>query len=293
MLNGCITALVTPMGRNGKVDYESLSRLVEFQIESKVAGLVVMGTTGESTALTTEEKLEIIRHVIRINAKRVKIIIGVGAPSTQAAIDCLQLIRDIIGIDYLMCVTPYYVKPTQEGLYLHFAALAGMTDLPIILYNVPGRTAADLSDQTTIRLATDFPNIVGLKDATGNIKRCSYLVRNRPRGFFLLSGDDGTVLQFMLAGGDGVISVASNNCPVQMVELCNYALAGDYRAAQLVNRKLEGLYETLFCEANPIPVKWALFYQQIISSPQLRLPLTELTAPNQLKVKMVLENIFN
>ena len=291
MLKGCITALVTPMDRNGQIDYSSLTKLVEFQIENKVSGLVVMGTTGESTALTSEEKIAVIKHVININQGRVKIIIGVSAVSTQSGIDCFKLLEGISGINYLMCVTPYYVKPTQEGLYLHFAALAKATDLPIILYNVPGRTATDLSDATTLRLAVDFPNIVGLKDATGNIKRCGYLVRNRPAGFFLLSGDDGTLLQFLLTGGDGVISVASNNCPAEMSALCESALAGDFKKAQQISQKLDHLCDVLFCEANPIPVKWALFYQQIISSPQLRLPLTELTPQNQLKVKAALEAV--
>lgn len=291
MLKGCITALVTPMHQDGEVDYESLSKLVEFQIENGVTGLVVMGTTGESTALVTEEKVSIIKHVIGLANKRVKVIIGVGAASTQSAVDCLNLLRGIAGIDYLMCVTPYYVKPTQEGLYLHFATLAKMTELPIILYNVPGRTATDLSDQTTLRLAQDFPNIIGLKDATGNIKRCSNLVRNRPAGFSLLSGDDATVLQFMLVGGDGVISVASNNCPAQMSEMCKLAEAGDFKAARVISLKLETLCDVLFCEANPIPVKWGLFHQQIINAPKLRLPLTELTVQNQLKVKAALENI--
>lgn len=291
MLKGCITALVTPMDRNGQVDYDSLTKLVEFQIENKVNGLVVMGTTGESTALTSEEKITVIKHVIKINQGRVKIIIGVSAVSTQSGLDCFKLLEGISGIDYLMCVTPYYVKPTQEGLYLHFATLAKATELPIILYNVPGRTATDLSDTTTLRLATEFSNIVGLKDATGNIKRCGYLVRNRPAGFSLLSGDDGTLLQFLLTGGDGVISVTSNNCPAEMVELCNHGLSGNFKQAQQVNQKLEPLYDTLFCEANPIPVKWALFYQQIIGSPQLRLPLTELTPQNQLKVKAALEAV--
>jgi 4-hydroxy-tetrahydrodipicolinate synthase len=279
------------MDRNGQIDYHSLTKLVEFQIENKVTGLVVMGTTGESTALTSEEKIAVIKHVININQGRVKIIIGVSAVSTQSGLDCFKLLEGISGIDYLMCVTPYYVKPTQEGLYLHFATLAKATELPIILYNVPGRTATDLSDATTLRLAVDFPNIVGLKDATGNIKRCGYLVRNRPAGFFLLSGDDGTLLQFLLTGGDGVISVASNNCPAEISALCESALAGDFKKAQQISQKLDHLCDVLFCEANPIPVKWALFYQQVIGSPQLRLPLTELTPQNQLKVKAALEAV--
>ena len=276
MLQGCISALVTPMFANGQIDYVALAELVEWQIASGVDGLVVAGSTGEAAALTASERLELITRVVKLTRSRVKIIAGSGTSNTQQTLDFIQQLNLIKGLDYLMCLTPYYVKPTQEGLYQHFAAVAKITNMPLILYNVPSRTGCDLADATTLRLAHDFKNIIGLKDATGEICRCLNLVATKPPGFCLYSGDDASALAFLLCGGDGVISVVSNIRPKLFSQMTAAALAGERVAATKLNCQLLPLYDLLFSEANPIPLKWALFYEQRLSSPCLRLPLTEL-----------------
>lgn len=289
MLSGTITALVTPMKSEGVVDYESLESLVEFQILNGVSGLVVLGSTGESSTLLAEEKFKIINCVLKKNANRVKIIVGVNLANTIEAIDCTKKLNEIPNIDYVMLLTPYYVKPTQDGLYNHFAAVAKVCKRPIILYNVPSRTSCDLHDDTTIRLANDFKNIVGLKDATGNIARVCYLVRYKPQGFMLFSGDDATAMAFMLCGGDGVISVVSNLVPNEMSQMSNFAISGNKDAAISANNKIIELYDEMFIETNPIPVKWALFHKGVIEAPDLRLPLTTLSKSCQDKVKPTVE----
>lgn len=277
MLRGCITAIVTPMFHNGEIDYDSLTKFVNWQIESGVSGLVVVGSTGEAAALSEVEKFAVIQHVININSGRVKIIVGSGTAATAPTLEFIRKVNQIKGVDYLMCLVPYYVKPTQEGLYQHFVAVAKESSYPVILYNVPGRTASDLHDDTILRLA-NVDNIVGIKDATGDIKRCTYLLAHKPKDFLLFSGDDASSLAFMLAGGNGVISVVSNICPQLFSQMCDYALNNNREEALVINQHLIQLYELLFIEANPIPVKWGLFIENRLKSATLRLPLTELSS---------------
>lgn len=288
MLNGVITALVTPMKSDGAIDFVALDNLVEMQILNGVNGLVVLGSTGESMSLSATEKLEILNRVISKNNARVKIIAGISNANTNDAIDMAKKLNEVNGIDYVMALTPYYVKPTQNGLYNHFVEIAKVSKFPVILYNVPSRTGCDLQDDTTLSLAHEHKNIVGLKDATGDIARACYLVKHRPDGFMLFSGDDATSLAFMLCGGDGVISVVSNLVPKQMSEMCEYAITGDKSVAIRVNNSIMELHTEMFIEANPIPIKWALYNNGIISTPSLRLPLTTLSVTNQDVVKDLL-----
>lgn len=287
MLQGCITAIVTPMFQTGEIDFVSLTAFVNWQIESGVSGLVVVGSTGESAALSEEEKISVIKHVIEINSGRVKIIVGSGTAATKQTLDFVEKINVLEGVDYLMCLVPYYVKPTQEGLFQHFVAVAKVSEHPVILYNVPSRTASDLSDETILRLA-HIENIIGLKDATGEIKRCTYLLAHKPQHFLLFSGDDASGLAFMLAGGNGVISVVSNIRPRLFSLMCHYALANNRKDSLAINHHLLPLYDLLFVEANPIPVKWGLFYEHKLESATLRLPLTELSQIYQERLQQAL-----
>ncbi|MBX9865439.1 MAG: 4-hydroxy-tetrahydrodipicolinate synthase [Burkholderiales bacterium] len=288
MLKGCITAVVTPMFDDGSVDYARLSEFVEWQIKSGVDGLVAVGSTGEAATLTDAEKILVIKQIIATNAGRVKIIVGSGTASTAATLNFVQQVNQLAGVDYLMCLTPYYVKPTQEGLFQHFSAVSECSKFPVILYNVPGRTAADIHDATILRLAHECKKIIGLKDATGDIKRCTYLLAHKPADFLLFSGDDASSLAFMLAGGNGVISVVSNIRPALFSQMCALALAHQSSQARAINDQLLGLYELLFVEANPIPVKWGLFFEQRLGSAHLRLPLTVLSQKYQESLKNVL-----
>lgn len=291
MLQGCITALVTPMFADGSIDYESLDNLVEWQVQSGVSGLIANGSTGEAANLSTKETIELIERIIAKAAGRVKIIVGAGTASTATTVTFIERVNNLVGVDYLMCLTPYYMRPTQEGLYQHFAAAAKASKFPVILYNVPGRTGCNLQDSTTIRLAQDFPNIVGLKDATGDLPRCANVMALKKDGFMLFSGDDGTALAFMLLGGNGVISVVSNSRPVQMVELCKLALAGSRKLAYELNQKLVPFYDSFFWEANPIPVKWALFHEGRMKTAELRLPLTVLDKKYQEPMTSILNSL--
>jgi 4-hydroxy-tetrahydrodipicolinate synthase len=277
MLYGCITALITPMTAEGKVDYSALNNLIEGQINSGVKGIVILGSTGEAAALSMVEKLEIIQYVVKINQKRVALIVGSGTAATAATLEYVYQVNQIAGIDYLMCLTPYYVKPTQEGLYQHFAAVATNSKAPVILYNVPSRSSCNLEDATILALARAFPHIHGLKDASADLNRCLNLLAQKPKNFQLYSGDDCSCLAFILCGGAGVIAVGSNLRPREYVALVNAALAGRRLEALSYHRYLLPLYELLFCETNPIPVKWGLYYEKQINSPSLRLPLTELS----------------
>lgn len=291
MLNGAITALVTPMNSEGEIDFGALDHLVEFQIENGVNGIVVLGSTGEASTLSVEEKLEVLKKVINKNDSRVKIIAGVSNANTKKAIDFTNKLNEFSGIDFIMALTPYYMKPTQEGLYNHFAQIAQISNKPVILYNVPSRTGCDLQNTTALRLAHDFTNIVGLKDATGNIERACYLVKNKPEEFMIFSGDDATAMAFMLCGGNGVISVVSNLVPKEMSQMCKFAISGDKFSAIKINNTIMELHSEMFIEANPIPIKWALFNNGIISSPNLRLPLTTLSDTSQNKIKPTVEQI--
>ncbi len=285
MLTGSLVALATPMFENGDLDLATLRKLIDWHIEQGTDGLVAVGTTGESPTVDIDEHLEIIRTFVEQTAGRVPVIAGTGANSTREAVDLAQRAKDI-GANYGLSVVPYYNKPGQEGLYQHYKAIAESVDLPTILYNVPGRTACDLANDTVIRLA-ELPNIVGLKDATGNLDRAVDLISRAPSDFALYSGDDATTLAFILLGGHGTISVTANVAPRLMHEMCVLARQGKISEARLINDRLQYLHRHLFVEANPIPVKWAMAELDLMGK-GIRLPLTWLAESNQAAVKTAL-----
>ena len=275
-ITGSIVALVTPMHEDGSVDYAALRKLIDWHVAEGTDCIGVVGTTGESPTVNVEEHCEIIRVAVEQAAKRVPILAGCGANSTAEAIELAQFARKV-GADCQLQVVPYYNKPTQEGQYLHFKAIAEATggDLPVMLYNVPGRAGADMLHDTVLRLA-QVPGIVGIKEATGNIDRAQWLIREAPKGFAIYSGDDPTAVALMLCGGQGNVSVTANVAPRLMHELCQAAIAGDARRAMEIQSKLMPLHKHLFVEANPIPVKWAAARMNLCG-PTLRLPMTELS----------------
>ena len=274
MLTGSLVALVTPMFEDGQIDFESLKRLVDFHIDNGTDGIVAVGTTGESATLGVEEHIKVVQAVATHAAGRITIIAGTGGNSTNEAVELARLAKQA-GASHSLSVVPYYNKPTQEGIYQHFRKIAESVDLPVILYNVPGRTVADMHNDTVLRLS-EINNIVGLKDATGDIGRACDLFKRVPKNFGLYSGDDPTGMAFMLCGGNGVISVTSNVAPKLMSAMCKAALAGNAAEARHLNDKLQGLHKQLFIEPNPIPAKWALNQLGLILS-GLRLPLTPLS----------------
>ncbi|MDE1714866.1 4-hydroxy-tetrahydrodipicolinate synthase (plasmid) [Chromobacterium amazonense] len=286
MLTGSLVALVTPMSNDGEVDFAALQRLVEFHIENGTSGIVAVGTTGESATLSVEEHIEVVKAVVKYAAGRIKVIAGAGGNATSEAIELGRLSAEA-GANMVLSVVPYYNKPTQEGIYQHFKAIADHSPLPVILYNVPGRTVADMSNDTALRLAA-HPNIVGLKDATGDIGRACDLALRAPEGFALYSGDDATGMAFMLCGGHGVISVTANIAPKLMSELCVAATSGNTAKARAINDKLQGLHKQLFVEPNPIPAKWALTRMQRIPA-GIRLPLTPLSASAEAAVEAAMK----
>ena len=275
MLKGNLVAIVTPMDENGELDLARFSALIDFHIAQGTNGIVVVGTTGESPTVDFDEHHLLMRTAVDHAAGRIAIIAGTGANSTREAIELSRYAKDV-GVDACLSVAPYYNKPTQEGLYQHFKAIAEAVEIPHILYNVPGRTVADIANETALRLA-QVTNIVGIKDATGDIGRGSDLLRCAPQGFAVYSGDDISSLALLLLGGHGVISVTSNVAPKLMSELCAAAAAGDLTTARLINNKLLRLHQDLFIEANPIPVKWAVMKMGLISA-GIRLPLTPLSS---------------
>lgn len=274
MLRGSLVAIVTPMAEDGSLDFPKLRALVDWHIREGTDGIVVVGTTGESPTVDVEEHCELIRVVVEHAKKRIPVIAGTGANSTTEAVELARYAKKV-GADYSLSVVPYYNKPTQEGLYRHFRKIAESVDIPQILYNVPGRTACDLQNQTALRLA-QVPNIIGLKDATGSIERSSDLVRQAPPNFAVYDGNDASALALMLFGGQGVISVTANVAPKLMHEMCIAAFKGDLATARSINNKLFDLHKNLFIEANPIPVKWAVAQMGLIAS-GIRLPLTPLS----------------
>ena len=283
---GSIVALVTPMHEDGSVDYATLRTLVDWHVEQGTDCIGVVGTTGESPTVDVEEHCEIIRATVEHAAGRVPVMAGCGANSTAEAIALARFAREV-GADSQLQVVPYYNKPGQEGLYRHFEAIAEATgDLPVVLYNVPGRSVADMQHDTVLRLA-QVPGIAGIKEATGNLERAQWLIRDVPEGFAVYSGDDATAVALMLCGGAGNVSVTANVAPRLMHELCVAALAGDVRAAMAIQLRLLPLHKQLFVEANPIPVKWAMARLGLCGG-TLRLPLTELEAANQPKVEAAL-----
>jgi 4-hydroxy-tetrahydrodipicolinate synthase len=271
MISGSIVAIVTPMQDDGRLDFERFKALIDFHIEQDTDGIVVVGTTGESPTVDFDEHKELIRLAVAHSHGRIPIIAGTGGNST---IELTQSAKNA-GADACLSVVPYYNKPTQEGLYRHFRTIAEAVNIPLIVYNVPGRTVADIGNDTMLRLA-QIPNIVGIKDATANIERGSDLLRRAPKSFAVYSGDDATGLALMLLGGRGIISVTANVAPRLMHEMCAAGLAGDLAKAREVNFKLLGLHTKLFVEANPIPVKWAVAQMGLIGM-GIRLPLTPLS----------------
>jgi 4-hydroxy-tetrahydrodipicolinate synthase len=253
---GSIVAIVTPMHEDGSVDYPTLRALIDWHIAEGTDCIGVVGTTGESPTVSTEEHCEIIRAAVEHAAGRVPIMAGCGSNSTHEAIELSRYARQV-GADCTLQVVPYYNKPTQDGQYLHFRALAEAVDIPLVLYNVPGRTGADLLPETALRLA-QVPGVIGIKEATGNIERAAWLIKQAPEGFSIYSGDDGTAVALMLLGGHGNVSVTANVAPRAMHELCMAAVAGDAKRAAEIHLRLLPLHKQLFCEPNPIPVKWAL-----------------------------------
>ncbi|MCK0911502.1 4-hydroxy-tetrahydrodipicolinate synthase [Acinetobacter pittii] len=272
-IQGSIVAIVTPMLKDGGVDWKGLEKLVEWHIEQGTNSIVAVGTTGEASTLSMEEHTQVIKEIIRVANKRIPIIAGTGANSTREAIELTKAAKEL-GADAALLVTPYYNKPTQEGLYQHYKAIAEAVELPLILYNVPGRTGVDLSNDTAVRLA-DISNIVGIKDATGDVPRGKALIEALNGKMAVYSGDDETAWELMLLGADGNISVTANVAPKAMSEVCAVAIAKDEQQAKTLNNKIANLHNILFCESNPIPVKWALHEMGLIDT-GIRLPLTPL-----------------
>lgn len=275
MITGSIPAIVTPMHEDGSLDLSRLRGLIDWHVAEGSDGIVVVGTTGESPTVSYDEHCDLIRTAVEHAAGRIPVIAGTGANSTLEAIELAAFAKEV-GASAHLSVVPYYNKPTQAGLYLHFKAIAEAVDLPLILYNVPGRTVADMSNDTTLRLA-QIPGIVGIKDATGNIERGTDLLKRAPQGFAVYSGDDATALALILLGAQGTISVTANVAPRLMHEMCAAALAGDLKHARAINYRLLGLHRNLFLEANPIPVKWAMARMGYMTD-GLRLPLTPFSA---------------
>jgi len=286
MIRGSIVALITPMTEDGAVDDAALRRLVELHVAEGTAAIVSVGTTGESATLDEEEHCGVIARTVDFAAGRIPVIAGTGANSTREAIELTRCAKDA-GADAALLVTPYYNKPTQEGLYLHHRAVAEAVDIPQILYNVPGRTACDMLPETVIRLA-EVDNIVGVKEATGDLERVPVIRNGCGQAFALYSGDDATACDFILLGGDGVISVTSNLAPRLMREMCDAALAGDRERAHTVNQRLDALHRDLFVQSNPIPVKWGAAELGLCGK-GIRLPLTWLSDQHHARVRAALE----
>ena len=286
-LSGCATALVTPFTASGDVDVERLRALIEYQIAGGVRLLVPCGTTGESATMSDEEDQLVIKTTLEVARGRAKVIAGTGSNSTAAAIQYSQTAREL-GADAVLSVAPYYNKPTQEGLYAHFRAIAeSVSGLPVVIYNVPGRTSSNISAETTIRLAHDVENIVAVKEASGNLSQIMEILRSRPTGFRVISGDDSFTLAIIALGGDGLISVASNEIPALMSQLVNLALAGDWSEARALHYRLLPLLEANFIESSPGPVKAAMAIMGLIDE-NFRLPLVPIQEKSRARLREVL-----
>jgi 4-hydroxy-tetrahydrodipicolinate synthase len=282
---GSIVALVTPMLEDGSVDYPALRRLIDWHIAEGTDCIGVVGTTGESPTVSVEEHCEIIRVAVEHAAGRVPIMAGAGGNATREAIELTRFAKEV-GADCTLQVVPYYNKPSQDGIYQHFKAVAEAVDLPVVLYNVPGRTVADMLPETALRLA-QVPGIVGIKEATGNIERACWLIKQAPAGFSIYSGDDGTAVALMLLGGHGNVSVTANVAPRLMHELCMAAIEGDVKRAAALHLRLLPVHRQLFCEPSPAPTKWAMA-QLGLCGAQVRLPIVPLTAGGQALVGQAL-----
>jgi 4-hydroxy-tetrahydrodipicolinate synthase len=286
MFRGTFTAVVTPF-RNGDVDLASFEKLVETQIAAGITGVVAVGTTGESPTLTHEEKEKVIQRTVKIANGRCKVLAGTGTNSTRDAIEATKF-AEKAGVDGALLVAPYYNKPSQEGLFRHFKAIADATSLPVMLYNIPGRCSVDIAADTVIRLAEACRNIVSIKEASGSVERVGELRRRLPNEFTIMSGDDSLTLPFMAVGAVGVVSVASNLFPVEICALVRACDSGDYKSAESLQRKLFPLFKDLFIEPNPVPAKTALGWRGAMSA-EVRLPLCEMTEANQARLRKTLE----
>ncbi len=284
---GSIVALVTPMHEDGSIDYIGLRALIDWHIAEGTDCIGVVGTTGESPTVSVQEHCEIIRVSVQHAAGRVPIMAGAGANSTREAIELTKFSKEV-GADCTLQVVPYYNKPSQDGIYQHFKAIAEAVDLPVVLYNVPGRTVADMLPDTALRLA-QVPGVVGIKEASGDIERAAQLIKHAPAGFSIYSGDDGTAIALMLLGGHGNVSVTANVAPRLMHEMCMAAVAGDLQRARSIHLRLLSLHKQLFCEPSPAPTKWALS-QLGRGLPTVRLPITPLTAAGQASVAAALQD---
>lgn len=289
MFKGSYVALITPMDQSGKIDYTALKKLVEFHKQHGSHGLVSVGTTGESATLPFDEHIEVVKKTVEYADGEIPVIAGSGANSTDEAIFLSQQLADT-GIEGFLSVVPYYNKPQQRGMVAHFNAIASSTDLPVLLYNVPGRTVADMLTETVVELA-EHKNIVGLKDATGDIARFKETKEQVPSDFVLLSGDDPTSCEFLCAGGDGVISVTANIVPAAMSQMCEAALAGDYDISKSIDEQVSALHQGLFIEPNPVIPKWALYKMGLIKSANLRLPLVKPELGSQNEIEQVMRKI--
>ena len=286
MLQGSLVALITPMNQDGSIHYEQLRDLIDWHIESGTDGIVAVGTTGESATLSVEEHLNVIEETVKHVNKRVPVIAGTGANNTLEAI-ALSQAAEKAGADYTLSVVPYYNKPSQEGIYQHFKTIAEATSIPMIIYNVPGRTVVSMTNDTILRLS-EIPNIVGVKEASGNVGSNIELINRAPKGFAVLSGDDHTALPFMLCGGHGVVTVAANAAPKLFADMCRAALQGDIALARELNDRLIPIYDTMFCEPSPAAPKWAVSALGKCE-PHIRLPLVPLTENGQAKVRAALK----
>ncbi|ASK28171.1 4-hydroxy-tetrahydrodipicolinate synthase [Neisseria chenwenguii] len=286
MLKGSLVALITPMNQDSSVNYEQLRQLIDWHIENGTDGIVAVGTTGESATLSVDEHLKVIEETVKYVNKRVPVIAGTGANNTAEAIE-LSKAAEAVGADYTLSVVPYYNKPSQEGIYRHFKAIAEAVAIPMVVYNVPGRTVVSMSNETILRLA-EIPTIIGVKEASGNIGSNIELINRAPEGFTVLSGDDPTGLAFMLCGGRGVITVAANVAPKLFADMCRAALAGEIATARQLNDQLIPIYNTMFCEPSPAAPKWGAAALGKCA-PYVRLPLVELTEAGQAKVRSALE----
>lgn len=286
MLHGSMVALVTPMSADNQIDWDCLKKLVEWHIEQGTHAIVAAGTTGESATLSMAENKAVIKAVVDVVRGRVPVVAGTGANNTMEALELTESAKES-GADACLLVTPYYNKPTQEGLFRHFEYIAKRVAIPQLLYNVPGRTAVDMKPETVLRLA-EVENIVGIKEATGDLERAKQLIEAAPADFLVISGDDATALELILLGGRGNISVTANAVPGLMAKLCELALAGQVEEARAINERLKPLNKALFLESNPIPVKWALQEMQMIPS-GIRLPLTPLAETYHQPVREALQ----
>ncbi|SSY80847.1 4-hydroxy-tetrahydrodipicolinate synthase [Alysiella crassa] len=286
MLTGSLVALITPMHADGSVNFEQLKQLVDWHIANGTHGLVAMGTTGESATLSVEEHMAVVAETVKFANKRVPVIAGTGANNTREAIELSRLAKEV-GADYTLSVVPYYNKPSQEGIFQHFKTIAEAVDIPMIIYNVPGRTVVNMSNETILRLA-HIKNIIGVKEASGDVARALSLFKDAPADFAIYSGDDPTGLPFILCGGHGVISVAANVAPKAFAQMCEHALAGNIAQARALNEQLIPLYDVMFCEPSPAPAKFAAAELGVCAE-HVRLPILPLTEQGKEKIQAALK----